>query len=131
MRFFFDNNLSPKFARAIDSLEEANGYQVIHLRDRFDQSTADDEWLRALVTEGDWVVITSDYRITKNPHEVAAWRESAISVFFLRGSWFNIGFWEQAALLVRRWPKIVGLLESERDPVRYVVPVKGAKFEPI
>lgn len=128
MRFFFDNNLSPRLSKALDALEGEQGHSVIHLRQKFDKVIPDEEWLSTLGDEGNWIVLTSDYRITKNPHEVAAWKEAGLTVFFFRTSWFKIQFWEQAAVLIRRWPKIVSL--SERNPTdrRYIVPTQGAKF---
>ena len=106
-------------------------HEVAHLRDKCDQTTADEAWMTGLGEEGNWIVITSDYRITENKHEKAAWEESNLTVFFLRRSWLDINFWEQASKLVKLWPDIVSIAERNPTSMGYIVPVKGAKFESI
>lgn len=128
MRFFLDNNLSPRYARALDELEGSRGHEVVHLKSKYDQTTPDEAWMSGLGREGNWIVITSDYRITKNPHEIAAWKESKLTVFFLRTSWFDITFWEQAAKLVKLWPAIVAASERTPQSTQYIVPVSGTKL---
>lgn len=49
MRFFFDNNLSPLLAEALDLLDE--DHQVVPLRKKFHPSTRDIDWLTALGAE--------------------------------------------------------------------------------
>ena len=81
MNFFLDNNLSPRLSRALNELEGENGHTVVHLRERFDRNATDEEWLRGL--SGDrWCIITGDFRISRNPHEVKARNESGHTVFF-------------------------------------------------
>jgi hypothetical protein len=131
MKFFFDNNLSPRLSRALNELEGQHGHDVIHLKEKFDQKTADEEWITKLGSEGGWVVVTSDYRITKNPHEVLAWQESGLTVFFLRRAWTRVDFWQQAWQIVKRWPDITKIAERNPTNARYLVPIKGSRFEPV
>ena len=83
MKVFLDNNLSPYLARALNSLLEPEGDQVVHLSDRFAPDTEDRVWIEALATEGGWVVISADRRINRNPIEREAWRRSRLVVFLL------------------------------------------------
>lgn len=131
MRFFFDNNLSPRISKALNALEGERGHCVVHLREMFPSSTPDEEWMHTLGSEGDWVVITTDYRITKNPHEVAAWKESGLTVFFLKNSWLKIGFWDQSWQLIKRWPKLMAIADRNPKGQRFMVPIKGTKIEAI
>ncbi len=128
MRYFFDNNLSPRLSAALDALEGEDGAAVRHLRDRFERTTSDVDWMRALGTEGDWVVITSDIRITKNKHEVLAWKESGLTVFFLKNAWLKMTFWPQAAQIVKTWPNIKKLAQRYPTAHRFLVPVSGNKI---
>jgi hypothetical protein len=48
MNYFIDNNLSPRIARALCALEGEHGDKVIHLKDKFDQKTTDEEWMTSL-----------------------------------------------------------------------------------
>ncbi len=72
MRFFLDNNLPPKLAKSLNALVEPD-HQIVHLKDRFAANTTDETWMSALASESDWIIISGDIRISKNPHEVEAW----------------------------------------------------------
>lgn len=65
MKLFIDNNLPPGWAIALTALFGAHGNQIEHLRDRFARSTNDADWIKALGREGDWVVLSGDFRIAK------------------------------------------------------------------
>ena len=95
MRFFFDNNLSPKLARSLHAFVEPR-HQVVHLKDRFAANTPDEVWMRALAGEPDWVIISGDLQIRKNPHEIRAWQQAGHTTFFLKKGWIALTFWDQA-----------------------------------
>ena len=50
----------------------------------------DEDWVRALVQEDEWIVISGDHRIDRNPHLRQAWRQSGLIVFFLSKAWTTI-----------------------------------------
>lgn len=106
MRFFLDENLSPKIARALDALGSDSYGDVHHLVDKFPLGTPDAKWLAALATEGDWCVISGDQGITRNAHERQAWIDAHLTAFFLDKSWRSLRLWDQAWKLVQRWPSI-------------------------
>lgn len=64
MNFLFDNNLSPVWPRALEPLSNLldgdDVQSVVHLKDRFDRSASDEQWLAALAKEGHWAVVSSD-----------------------------------------------------------------------
>jgi hypothetical protein len=101
LRVFLDNNLSPYLARALHTLLEPEGDQVIHLTDRFAPDTEDRTWIAALGDEGGWVVISADRRIHRNPIEREAWRRSRLVVFFLSPQWRRLKHLEIAWRLLR------------------------------
>lgn len=81
MRFFFDNTLSFRLARALDTLLEAEGHRVIALRDYpFEPSLRDEEWLSALRRDGDWIILTGD--LSKKDKDRHVWKRSGLTVFF-------------------------------------------------
>ena len=82
VRFFFDNNLPPKLARSLHVLV-APEHEVIHLKEKFPQNASDEAWMNGLAKELDWIIISGDNRITKNPHEVQAWRAAGHTTFSL------------------------------------------------
>lgn len=129
MRFFFDNNLPPRLAKAIDALLGSSG-KAIHLLINFQADTPDIDWLSSLAREGDWVIISGDIRITRNPHERKAWQEARLTSFFLPKGWMNIDPWIQASKLIRWWPDIMAQANRVAPGAAFVVPVKyNGKFE--
>ena len=105
MKFFIDNNLPPKLARALAELS-GSSHQVIHLKEKFEQSTPDVEWINELSSEGGWVVITLD-RLKKGDQEKEALRRSGLIVFILDKQWSKMQFWDKAYKLVHWWPLII------------------------
>jgi hypothetical protein len=95
VRFFFDNNLSPKLARCLHALVEPQ-HQVVHLKEKFASNTVDEVWMRSLASQPDWVIISGDLQIRKNPHEIRAWQEAGHTTFFLKKGWIALTFWDQA-----------------------------------
>lgn len=45
MKFFLDNNLSPKLAKCLHVLTQPD-HEVIHLKERFASNTPDEVWMR-------------------------------------------------------------------------------------
>jgi PIN like domain len=88
LRFFFDNTMSDRLVEALRVLDRAN--ELVHLRQRFLQDTPDAEWISTLAKETNWVVVSGDLRITRNPAERKAWRESGLVAFFLEKSCANL-----------------------------------------
>ena len=131
MNLFLDNDLAPRHARAIDALEGEHGNTVVHLREKYPANTPDVDWMTALAKEGSWVVITADYRISKNPHELQAWKEAGLIVFFLRKSWLSIGFWDQAWQLIKQWPRIPSVASGARPGQGFLVPLRGTSFDTV
>jgi molybdopterin biosynthesis enzyme len=81
VKFFFDNNLAIKIAHGLDQMVSPN-HRVIHLRDEFLPNVEDAVWMNALAKEKDLVIVTADVAISRNPHEVKAWKEAGHTVFF-------------------------------------------------
>jgi hypothetical protein len=50
LKFFLDNNLSPRFAQALQALEGEGGNEVVHLRSKFSANAEDVDWVRTLAT---------------------------------------------------------------------------------
>jgi PIN like domain len=92
VRFFIDNNLSTKLAKSLHFLVEPD-HQVVHLKDRFAANTPDETWMAVLAGEPDWIIISGDLRIRKNPHEIHAWKAAGHTTFFLKAGWINLPFW--------------------------------------
>jgi hypothetical protein len=82
LKVLIDENLPPALARSLDALF-AGKHEITHLRARFGPGVKDVEWIGTLNSEGRWVVISGDRRITRNKAEYNAFRSSHLVGFFL------------------------------------------------
>lgn len=134
MKFFLDNNISHRLAAALLVLEdrvERGDWTVQHLKDRFEPQTEDVAWLEKLGHEEEWIVISGDIRISRNPAEKAAWRESGLTAFFFGGQYPGKKIWTQVMHFLRWWPEITREAREHREAPEgsgYVIPMKGKKW---
>jgi hypothetical protein len=124
VKFFLDNNLSPKLAKCLHVLTQPE-HEVVHLKELFAANTPDEVWMRALAAEKDWVIVSMDTRITKNPHEIKAWREAGHTTFFLKKAWTHLGFWEQAQKFVKCFPDLSDAASRSPGGSMHFVSVHG------
>lgn len=124
MRFFFDNNLPARLARALQVLA-APEHEVIHLKEKFPPNTPDGVWMSGLTKELDWVIISGDVRIGKNPHELRAWRAAGHTIFFLKPGWTNLEFWTQAQKFIKCFPAIIASAEKAKSGDVFTVALNG------
>lgn len=129
MRFFLDNCIAPVYAEVLKLLAEKQGYPIVHLREKFSSDTKDEDWIRTLAVEEDWIIVSGDPRITRGKTEREAWRESRITAFFFGHGWSSRSYWNQAEDIVHWWPRIV--LEAEKAPrgKGFLIPLKGKEFQ--
>jgi hypothetical protein len=106
VKFFLDNCLPPRWARALTALADPGEFEVVYLRQKFAQDIADIEWIKRLSLEGDWTIVSGDLRIVKLRHEREAWLTSGLTAFFLVKGW-DLELWEKTSRIVRWWPKIL------------------------
>ena len=131
MKFFFDNCVSTKFVEALRILAQIQGYDLIHLTERFSANTHDEDWIRALASEGQWVIISGDPRISKGQAQRRAWRESELTAFFFADGWASRGFWKQAESLIHWWPQIVLKAREAAPGSGFLIPWSGKEFKEI
>lgn len=128
MKFFLDNNLAAKIARGLNGFV-APEHQVVHLREQFAANTDDVVWMTELARQQEWVIITGDIRIGRNPLEVRAWREAGHRIFFLKPGWLKLRFWDQAQKFVKCFPEIIEASDRAGQASSFIVSVNG-KVEP-
>lgn len=100
-------------------------HEVVHLRDKFTANEEDVVWMKALAAEEGWVIITADIRISRNPHEVRAWRETGHTIFFLKPGWTHLKFWEQANKFTRCFAEIIAQAERAAPSAAFAATVNG------
>ncbi len=100
-------------------------HHVFHLRDKFAPNTEDAEWMKKLAAEADWIIITADVRISRNPHEVKAWKEAGHTIFFLKPGWTHLTFWDQANKFTKCFPQILHEAERAERGTAFIVTTNG------
>jgi hypothetical protein len=124
LKLLFDNNISPRVARAIQALVVADGDSACALRDKYDPSTPDVEWIRGLASEGGWYVVSGDHRITKNKIEREAWLQTELVGFFLEPSLARLDPLQQTARLLFWLPSLRKQSTLIRGPALFALPLK-------
>jgi hypothetical protein len=93
-------------AAGMREFAKRDGHHVEHLRERFGENTPDITWIGQLASEGDWIIVSGDVRISRNPVERKAWHESNLAGFFFAPPWSSERYWKMTADLVRWWEEI-------------------------
>lgn len=124
MRFFFDNNLPPKLAKSLHALVEPD-HQIVHLKDRFAANTPDETWMIELASEPNWIIVSGNLQIRRNPYEVRAWQAAGHTTFFLKPGWIELPFWTQAWKFVKCFPEILTIAEKAKSGAPFYVSTKG------
>ena len=81
--------------------------------------------MSALVDKPEWIILSADIAISRNPHEVEAWKRAGHPIFFLKQAWIHQPFWEQASRLFHLFPEILKRAEQARTGDSFLVPFKG------
>jgi len=124
MKFFCDNNISHKIAKALSVLAQPID-EVIHLTDKFPENTVDEEWISKIKDEG-YAIISGDPKIAKRPHQKEVLVNSKLTVFFLARGWMNLNFWNQASGLIKIFPEIRRL--TKENPTKAIFEItKGGQ----
>lgn len=131
MRLFVDNCISIRLVEGIRCFAQFQEYEIAHLREKFAEGADDIDWIPQLASEGGWVIVSGDPRISRSKAERAAWIESGLTAFFFTEPFARKKFWIQAEVMVRWWPQIV--LRARTAPVGsgFLVPWDGREFKPI
>jgi hypothetical protein len=124
VRAFFDNCTSPVLAESLNGFVKHRGHDAVHLRDHFDPSTPDIDWIRALAkVQPTVIVISGDARIHKNKPERAAFRAALLRGFVLAPAYQKTPLHIVASVLIRRWPDIEDMVSRVDAPFLYEIPI--------
>lgn len=86
--------------------------------------------MNALAKEKDWIILSADTAISRNPHEVEAWKRAGHPIFFFKYSWVHQLFWKQASRLCHLFPEIIKRAEKAKRGDAFLVPFKGKIEKP-
>ena len=134
VKFYFDENLSPRFARVLTEVYHQSSHQLIPTTSdaRFPRGTKDFEIISRLAAEAPKpVFLTADVNMhTKYPTERQALVDSRLTVFFFKKGFQVLPFPDQVQKLIATWPKVVYHAERcrtgafEVNPNGKVIPIQ-------
>ena len=122
MRFFVDNNLSPKLAHGM----AAFGEDVTHLQDHYPTNAADADWLPRIGRD-EWILLTRDDRVRFKPAELTAFKQYHVGAFFLGGK--DRSRCDLIQQVVRNWPRMKELAAKTVKPFAFRVPPQGTAID--
>jgi hypothetical protein len=127
LRLFVDNNLPPDLARGLNELFSGQHLVTCH-RDKFGKThVKDEEWIPALGTEGEWVVLSGDLNIPKKRPTRDLFLRSGLVGFFPRKAVMELPLHKKASRVLYVWQQIIELSEKVR-PAVFELQIRGEKF---
>jgi len=107
VKYLFDNCISFRYAAMLGAL----GVDAEPLRQNFAQDIQDVALFKEM--KGSRLVfVTADTRQVTRRQEAIALKECGITAIFFGRFWSKLDFWQQAAWLVTKWPRISGFSEN-------------------
>lgn len=119
LNFFLDYQIG-RYVVA-DALRAAGARVEVHI-DYFAQSAPDIEWIPE-VGRRDWVLITKDQNIRRNPLERAAYQNANLRGFVVTAN--ELSGLELAQLLVRSLPGMTRRAAGRRGPLLFTISAGG------
>ena len=137
MKVFFDNCTSPVLASTLNGFIRHQGHEAFHIRDLEalprGRHSADIEWITHLRKQPEqWVFVSGDGRILKNPAERAALRSAGLHGFVLAPAYQKTDMNQVAAMIVWKWPEILKVTQLVSVPSMHEIPIgKNTKLRQI
>jgi hypothetical protein len=131
---FFDNCTSPVLASTLHGLIQHEGHTALHIRDAHNlpngRHSKDIEWIDFLrKSNDDWIFISGDGRILKNPAERAALRGAGLRGFILAPAYQKTPMNQVASISIWRWPEMLQITKLVQPPSMHEIPInKSAKL---
>lgn len=127
MNFFLDNTFSPKLARALGTMAEAEEHVVVHLLEKYNEDPGDLVWIPDVGNWPEqWIVLSGDRKIRTNPQRRAALAASSRTAFFMPSGFPDLRGWEQAWRLFKWFPDIAKKGAHTKGQRLYEVRMNGA-----
>jgi predicted nuclease of predicted toxin-antitoxin system len=123
VNFLFDNNLPSPLADALRLLSK----RVAHVRDISELgASAPDDLILDYSVRWDYVVVTRDTTMRRQPHFQALLKAKKVAAVFVRtGSARHMDAWQIAKLVVKSWDDIERFAENHSRPFMALVQRNG------
>jgi hypothetical protein len=130
LKVLVDENLPPALAKALAALFTGQ-HEIVHITQKFGRGINDKSWISTLNSEGNWVVISSDRRISKNKAEQQAFRSSRLVGFFFSAGLQKSKLTKQMERLMALWETIEKQAELVGGGAMFEIPMKSNKLDQI
>jgi len=107
VRYFFDNNISYRYAAMLRAL----GVDAVALREHLPEDI-DDTPLFQQLAGIDCVFVANDMKQLTREGEAAELKKAKITAIYFGPFWSKLKFWDQAVWLITKWPTIEGFVEG-------------------
>jgi hypothetical protein len=128
VKVLIDENLPPALAHALNALF-AGKHEIVHVREYLGPGATDVEWIERLSTEGRWIVISGDRRITRNKTEYAAFRASRLVGFFSVKGLNKESLVKQMERILALWSNIETQSEIVQGGAMFELPIKSTRIK--
>lgn len=134
MNVLFDNCTQPVLATTLHGFISHEGHSASHIRDvkglPDGRHSKDLEWIDFLRRSNDeWIFLTGDGRVLRNPAERAALRSAGLHGFVLAPAYQKTPVNQVASLILWRWPEILQITHLLQAPSMHEVPInRSAKL---
>ena len=124
MKFFLDENLSPRIAEGL----RAFGEDVTHLLEHHPPGTEDEVWIPRVASQ-ERVIVTRDVDIKRHHLRSEIFRRHRAGAFVLRAK--GASAWDLIRQIVWLWPEFIRLAEHTTRPFMFAVRARGERIERI
>jgi hypothetical protein len=124
----FDNCTPPRFASTLHGFIQHEDHAAFHIKDVLGlpggRHAADVDWIEFLRKSNDqWMFISGDSRVLKNPAERAALRSAGLHGFILAPAYQKTPMYQVASLLLWRWPEMLQVTKLLAPPSMHEIPI--------
>ncbi len=119
MKYMMDENTPPQIARGFKEFEK----EVYNVKNVFGEGLSDVD-LAIRLKNDEWIFITRNYKIRKNKHEIKAFKDNKVSIFFMDVT-TQLDMWQMIKLLVKNWEEIEKISESANFSFGYRITWRG------
>lgn len=117
--------MSFRIPRALQELFPEHEHKLVALRDKFSLDIKDVDWINALSSEGHWVIVSGDRRITKNHSEYQAFRNSRLTGFFLAPGLGKSPVIKQTERILAFWEPMMTLASTVKPGAAFELPMRS------
>ena len=128
-----DCDVPRRLVEAMNALYGDRGFEFIHVTQMGLATADDDVWAKAFKQFGGKITLSADKAITKKPHKLLAFQESALKSYFMEPPWSLQKLNYKAGHLIYWWAAIERHLPICKEGECWQIPlnIKPAEFKPL